>query len=69
MKDKKKSIKDVKKEIKRLKHEYHENGKSESVKNNIDKKKKQMARLEEQYFKLEVSMTDKVCTSIQLQEV
>ena len=30
------------------------------MKNAIEKKKKQAERLEEQYFKLEVSMTDKV---------
>jgi len=59
LKDKKKLIKEVKREIKKLKHEYHENGKSEKVKSMIDNKKNKMKRLEEQYLKLEVSMTDK----------
>lgn len=59
LKDKKKQIKDCKKEIKNHKREYHEQGKSEKVKDMIDKKKKTLQRLEEQYFKLEVTMTDK----------
>lgn len=59
LKDKKKAIKDVKKEVKALKIEYHEHGKSQKVKANIDKKKAQLARLEEQYTKLELTMTDK----------
>lgn len=59
LKDKKKAMKDCKKEIKNLKKQYHEQGKSARVKDLIDKKKKQMERLEEQYFKLEVNMTDK----------
>ena len=53
-------MKDCKKEIKNLKREYHEQGKSDRVKDLIDRKKKTMERLEEQYFKLEVNMTDKV---------
>lgn len=60
LKDKKKAVKDCKKEVKNLKKEYHNNGtKSVKLKDNIDKKKKQLERLEDQYFKLEVQMTDK----------
>jgi len=59
LKEKKKQIKDCKKEIKNYKREYHEQGKSSKIKDLIDKKKKTLERLEEQYFKLEVNMTDK----------
>lgn len=59
LKDKKKAVKDCKKEVKELKRQYHEGGKSIKLKDMIDKKKKQLERLEEQYFKLEVTMTDK----------
>jgi len=59
LKNKKKAIKDVKKEIKTLKIQYHERGKSVKVKSDIEKKKIQLARLEEQYTKLEMTMTDK----------
>jgi len=62
LKDKKKAIKECKKEVKALKVDYHakeDKKDKEKLKAKIDQKKKQVERLEDQYFKLEVSMTDK----------
>lgn len=56
---KKKEIKQTRKEIKALKIEYHEKGKSETVKRTIDQKKAKRARLEEQLEKQQCMITDK----------
>jgi len=56
---KRKEVKSVRKEIKALKIEYHEKGKSEKVKAQIDRKKAQRVRLEEQAEKQHCVITEK----------